>query len=267
MNEKLQYAAMLDIPVNTCTITYKPVKKRRFTKKRKPVSEDVKSALMNKINSEADLNNTDIAPAADGTVTDNAESKTAASETCISAPEKRAKGKKRFKISAVAIELAVIGALIATIAVTNAMYPASGLNAFFKSVFKGEETVATTDDRAYTEFKPVFAAEGGKGYLLDNGVATMSAAGSVYAPVDGKVEKIVFNEETGKYTVRISHSDAFSSEIAGLDFAYVVEGGTVYKNLPVGYAKESGSTTCFFDASGAVISNYEIVDNAVVWAA
>ena len=55
MNEKLQYASMLDIPVNTCTITYKPVKKRRFLKKRKSVSDDAKSALMNKINSETDF--------------------------------------------------------------------------------------------------------------------------------------------------------------------------------------------------------------------
>lgn len=263
MNEKLQYASMLDIPVNTCTITYKPVKKRRFLKKRKSVSDDAKSALMNKINSETDFGER----AEENLVNDEPVVETADAPEVVTATEKKEKSKKRFRISAVAIELAVIGALIATIAITNALYPASGLNAFFKSVFKGGETVAATDDRAYTEFSPVFAANDGKGYVLENGVATMPAAGSIYAAVDGKVEKITYNEETKKYSVRISHSDAFSSEISGLDFAYVVEGGTVYKNLPVGYAKESGSTTCFFGENGAVISDFEIVDNAVVWAA
>ena len=51
MNEKLQYAEMLEIPVNTCNITYKPPKKRKA--QRKTVDGDkVKAELMEKINSE-----------------------------------------------------------------------------------------------------------------------------------------------------------------------------------------------------------------------
>ena len=35
MNEKLQYATMLEIPVNTCNVTYTPIKRKKKSKKRK----------------------------------------------------------------------------------------------------------------------------------------------------------------------------------------------------------------------------------------
>ena len=58
MNEKLQYASMLEIPVQSCNISYKPIKKK--TKKKKAVQDDVKEKLLTKINNapdaEEDLN-------------------------------------------------------------------------------------------------------------------------------------------------------------------------------------------------------------------
>ena len=43
MNEKLQYAEMLEIPVNTCNITYQPTKKR--INKGKNFLEEIKEKL------------------------------------------------------------------------------------------------------------------------------------------------------------------------------------------------------------------------------
>ena len=54
MNEKLQYASMLEIPVNTCNVTYKPIKKRRLKRKKHPSSEEVKNELLKKVNAAAE---------------------------------------------------------------------------------------------------------------------------------------------------------------------------------------------------------------------
>ena len=52
MNEKLQYATMLEIPVNTCNVTFQPTKKRKTRRKKDVNPEAVKQQLMNKINAE-----------------------------------------------------------------------------------------------------------------------------------------------------------------------------------------------------------------------
>ena len=48
MNEKLEYAEMLEIPVNTCNITYKPSKNKN--KKKLVKLEEAKEKLLKKIN-------------------------------------------------------------------------------------------------------------------------------------------------------------------------------------------------------------------------
>ena len=50
MNEKLQYASMLEIPVSTCNVSVKPAKKRLFSKKKKVNHEQVKEQLVKKVN-------------------------------------------------------------------------------------------------------------------------------------------------------------------------------------------------------------------------
>ena len=52
MNEKLQYATMLEIPVSTCSITERSSGKKRRTHKKKVNHEQVKKQLMDKINGE-----------------------------------------------------------------------------------------------------------------------------------------------------------------------------------------------------------------------
>ena len=59
MNEKLQYAEMLEIPVNTCNITYKPPKKRKGRAKNVD-ADKVKAELVDKINMELDRADTGV---------------------------------------------------------------------------------------------------------------------------------------------------------------------------------------------------------------
>jgi hypothetical protein len=72
-------------------------------------------------------------------------------------------------------------------------------------------------------------------------------------------------EEDGLYTIEITHSENFKTVLSGLDFAYAGQGDNVFGNIPVGYMDGDGATMCFTDGSGTIISDYQLVDNSVVW--
>ncbi len=257
MNEKLTYASMLEIPESTCNITYKPIKKSRAKSKKKANSEQLKQQLVEKVNSEV---NTPELPE---------EQTTTEVERQIEALTGNVKPKKKKSKRSIIItaQLFAVGALAVTILLTSILNENSGLNNLFKGVFNSQPTqeVIAVDNRTYQDFKPVFTATENSAYSLVNGVATMSGKGSVYSVLDGTVTRVTKNDETGLFAVEVAHSDNFSTIVEGLDMTYVAEGSQVFAKIPLGYAKNSGSTTCFM-ADGAILSDFQIVDNAVIWA-
>jgi len=277
MNEKLQYATMLEIPVNTCNVTHQITKKKRNNKKKKVNPEEVKEALLTRINSQTEetfSSSQETGAMADSSSYGAYQSENQAeyysgndttnySETTDVYDGKERKEKKKFKFTVIGVQLAVIGVLIATIFLTNAFYADSGINVFFKSVFNGGNDVDTIDARTYEDFAPVISI--GDGVVdVSEGVISFDGKGSVYAPCDGTVSSIVLGEDE-KYTVEITHSDNFKSVLKGLDFAYALEGDTVFSNIPVGYYSGEGASMCFMSGEGTVISDYQIVDSSVVW--
>ncbi len=268
MNEKLQYATMLEMPFSTANVTVMPTKKKK--RKTKTVNpEAVKEQLIEKVNSEELEQNTvqDIKEErslVDDLQTEEYEMQTQSEINTASVKrlEKPSRAKK-FKISVIAVQFVVIGALIATILLTNAINPNSGINAFFKGAFSSTPS-EVVDERLHQEFAPVIALNESD-YVMENGVITLSKAGSIYSPCDGVITSVLATEN-GKYSVEIEYSKNFKSLLTGLDFVYGVEGGTVYSNIPVGYMSATGATMCFTGADGSVISGYQIVDNSVVWA-
>lgn len=257
---------MLEIPVNTCNITYKPVKKRKSRRKKSVAPEEVKQELLQKVNSAAAEDENPAEAVAEIAQAENAYAPVEKEQTAeAEIPRAETKKKRKFAISAVTVELVVIGALLAVIFLTNAFYPQSGINAFMHSVF-GEKTVEqTVDERLYGEFAPVVANVGDTVPVIENGTMTVAASGSVYAPCDGKIAALTA-DGNGKYTLEIAHSENFRSVIMGLDYAYANVGDTVYGNLPVGYVSGEEFKMCFTGEDGAVITDYEISDNTVVWA-
>lgn len=310
MNEKLQYATMLEIPVSTCSITEKHSdKKRRFYKK-KVDPERVKQQLMDKVNDgekqiihpidccspkletldteqvkideqstveniqtnlddgqeyfnqlndeQTDGQSQDLF-VQDGTSDDV--NKIENSVTVYSAPKK-----KKFKprISVIGVQLMVIGFLVATIFLTNAIYPDSGINVFLRGVFGVEES-KVVDERTFDQFAPVVAMGDNQGVTIADGVISYAGKGSVYAPCNGVVTAKT-SDELGKFTIEITHSSNFKSVLSGVDIAYVELDDLVYGNIPVGYLNADGATMCFTHGDGTVISNYQIVDGAVIWA-
>ena len=277
MNEKLQYATMLEIPVNTCNVTLKTGKKRKFGKKKVKNPDEVKEELMRKINSEpltesASVNETQPYDLGDKTQDDvlettqnlNDAQETESNEDNTVNISTAKKGKKRFGFSIVATQFVIIGVLVATIFLTNALYADSGINVFFRSVF-GTNQTEVVDSRTHDQFTPVLAVGDMTEITLDGGVMTFSGEGSVYAPCDGTVSAVA-QDGNGRYIIEITHSENFKSVISGIDYAYAGLNDTVYSNIPVGYVNADGATMCFKGADGAVISNYEIIDGSVVWA-
>lgn len=250
MNEKLQYASMIEIPVSTCNITYKPLKKR---KKKKAVSEDIKQEVIKKVNSELEDSNV---------VAEGQTESDIVAENSVRVYSVDDKKKHKFKLTAISVQIMIIGALIVTIFLTNAFNSNSGINTFFKGVF-GAEQVAETDSRNYSDFAPTVIA--GENTVIGNdGVITIEKAGSVYSVCNGTVKTVVLDENTQKYTVEVSHSDNFTSVYTGLDFAYATEGTTVYSNIPLGYASAQAEL-CFYSGD-AIITDYQIIEDTVVWA-
>ena len=259
MNEKLQYASMIEMPVNTCTVVHKPLKKQR---KKKPSQnpEEIKQLLLDKINLSSD----------EQVKEESVDSLQTIDNEIVTTPSvevykkgSRKKDKLNKKITIIGVQLAIIGILIAGIFLTNAFYAGSGLNVFLNGIFNNSPT-QKVDDRVYGEFAPVISITDGVDMVLADGVMTLSGEGSVYVWCDGKVSSIKKGED-GKFTLEITHSENFKSVLSGLDYAYADMLDQVYHNIPVGYI-DGQIEMCFTRGDGSIIADYEIVDNSVVWA-
>ena len=260
MNEKLQYATMLEIPVSTSSVSFAPIKKKRAKKKKNVNHEAIKEELVNKINTEEET----IFESANEVMENDILNDVTAEEFEQEPLEKEQKPK--FKFSVIGVQLCVVGLLIAAIFLTNAFYPDSGINVFMREVFGSEKTeVATTDDRLYNEFVPVIALSEGATAEAVDGVINLSGEGSIYAPCDGKISALTLGED-GKYTIEITHSENFKTVLSGIDYAYAGLDSEVFFNIPVGYTFEGDVQMCFMGEDGQTITNYELVDNSVVWA-
>ena len=268
MNEKLQYATMLEIPVNTANITFKPSKKRRKTKRKADNPEAVKEELLLKVNAESETENElaetdavlpqvsdeELSAVNEETIEENA-------EEYVSASVHKKRKKPLFKFSAITAEVIAVIALIATIFLTNAFYADSAINVFMRKVFSPSVS-QTAQELTYEDFSPVIKFNGAMS--VENGVISFTGSGSVYAPADGTVASVA-QEEDGTFTMTIAHSALFSSKISGLSYAYLNDGDSVYGNIPVGYVKDNGFTMCF-NSDGGLITDYTLENNAVLWA-
>lgn len=289
MNEKNQYLEMLEIPTNTCNLTFEKACKQSKKKKKKVDLDSLKESLVEKVNSseiavmedeksqDISFGNEELLISSDNlenqvvdehnlmleTNEEDLENEQDLIQTASISVEKRNK-KKKWRISTIGVQLSVICALVLTIFLTNVIYADSGINVFLRSVF-GTSNTAVVDNREFSEFKPVINVDEGSAITVNNGVMTISGTGSVYPSVDGKVTSIVKGDD-GLYSIEITHTSCFKSIISGLEHAYVGLDDSVYYNIPVGYVGDGEVSLCFLGADGSVISDYQVVDNSVIWA-
>ena len=254
MNEQLQYAEMIEVPVSTCNITYKP-KRKRFFKKDKRNAESVKDKLIDKINAEEtavaeEQEKNTLTESQVETLPDQAEGEKVETATI-------SKKRSKFAIGIVGIQVFAVICLVGVILVTNYLNPNSGIN----NLIKGSFAMVKTDNREYGEFS--LSLPSSAEITVDNGVMTIGS-GSVYTPCNGKVSSLIKNAD-GTFDMELTFSDNFKSVFNGLYYAYANVGEKVYKNVPIGYAK-SQVKFCFYDSQGDMITDYSIGNNSIVWA-
>lgn len=260
----MEYSKMLEIPVNTCDVIVKPYKRRK-----KNVIKDV----IEKVNSESGdviKNEETILPEKTENPAlikrffrkkGNNSKKKAVKSKSVRYAEKIKKQKPdepraNSKFDIVSVQVVAVFALVIGIILTNIFWEDSGINNLLKQVFKSGDV---KNSAAYTSFSPASPSRTDE-VTLDDGVMKV-AAGSVYSPCDGEIEKI--EEKNGKYTVTIRHSDSFTTTISGIEFAYAQTGEKVYSNVPIGYS--SGEMTVVMYNDNAAITSFKLSGDRILW--
>lgn len=268
MNEKMQYASMLELPVCTCNVSSATIKRKRNKKEKKKSKhngEQIKQEVLDMVNSEQDL--TEQSQEIENQVLpeqlleqNTIEQGSVEQESSSSVhPYKQ---KRKIKFSIVGVQLVIIGFLVGAILLTNALYADSGINVFLHGVFGTEQV--QVDSRTFDEFSPIISIGDNKGVNCENGIITYAGEGSVYAPCDGVVSGVI-ETENGKFEIEIKHSENFKTVISDVEHLYVGVGQKVYKTIPVGYLQPDGASMCFKNQAGKVLEDYQIVDSMVVW--
>ena len=229
MNDEIDYAEMLEIPVETVTVKRRERKKSREAAANADLGEQLISEVNGRME-EAESGE----PATEETFDPNfAESKQ------IERAQKPKKKRSWAKILLIG-EIAAVCALCAVIFLTNIFMTNSAINTFVRGLFEGE---AATDNREYSEFtlSPLVNDSVDVAITVsDTGIVSFTANCSVYSPASGTMHKVNGSKETG-YTIEIKHSEKFSTVISGLDTVYLAEGDYVRNNLPIGYTDGEGA--------------------------
>ena len=295
MNEEIEYAEMLEIPVSTVNVVHKKPRAR----KQKPaeVSPDLKESVIAKVNDsllENPVAETDGALKLDESVGvderidtvrlysnsdrdalrrdlfetgEFAQNEGGMYETnYIPRPETKAEKRTRILLTA---EFAAACALCGAIFLTNVFMPHSAINTFFRALGEPKQT-ETIDARTYADFtlSPIVSE-------LSNAEITVSPTGivsfmdecHVYPAADGKITDVTQNTD-GKYTVKIAHSNSFTGVIGGLDSVYYQVGEEVKANLPLGFTGGETEVQVTMYQSGELLNCFELTDeNCLVWTA
>ena len=246
MDEELSYAEMLEIPVETVTVSRK--EKRRKTQES---DNDLKEKVVEKVNDRMQ----------------DAYDPLYAESTPIEREEKPVSAKNKGAKRLLFAEFAAVCALCAAIFLTNIFVPSSAINTFVRSLFHGNGETAT-DTRTYHDFtlSPIVNDfEEVELAVSDTGVLSFTAACSVYPPCEGTLISLNGDAESG-YTLELKHSDSFSTIISGLDNVYYTVGQTVKSNVPLAYSDGEGSVRVMFYSEGSLLTNYTVAENTLAWA-
>lgn len=242
MNEELEYAEMLEIPVETVTV-------KRREKRRRAHEDDLSDQLVEQVNDRME-------EAQDPAF---AESKPIETEVRT---ERRPKLARRLIVG----EFIAVCVLCAVIFLTNIFLTDSAINTFVRGLFHGSGAAAT-DNRKYSDFSlssVVSEYTDAEITVSETGVLSFTAQCSVYSPCDGTVSALNGNDESG-YTLQIKHSENFTTIMSGLSAVYCAQGDTVYSNLPIAYSNGENSVRVMFYSGDTLLNCYTVGENGIAW--
>lgn len=256
MDDEIDYAEMLEIPVETVTVRKRESRKPRHEAQNGDLSEQLVAEVnerMEGADGEAS------APEAEASDPNFAESKQ------IERSEKPKKAKKPWAKKLLIGELAAVVGLCAVIFFTNIFMTNSAINTFVRGLFQGE--TSTVDTREYSDFKlsPVVNDNVDTALTVsETGVLSFTAKCSVYSPASGTIKKVNGSKDTG-YTVEVKHSEKFSTIISGLDTVYLAEGDKVMSTIPVGYTDGEGAVNVMMYSGDTLLNCFSAEDNKLAW--
>ncbi len=166
---------------------------------------------------------------------------------------------------ALGIEFGAACALCGAIFLTNVFMPTSAINTFFRAIGTPQETPTV---RPYTDFtlsSVVSELSDAKLTLSDSGVLSFTDECCVYPAADGKVSEIVKGDD-GLYTLKISHTDTFTGIIDGLDVVYYAVGDEVKANVPVGFSDGESEVQVTMYSEGTLLNCFQLTEeNCLAW--
>ena len=255
MDNSLEYAKMIEIPVKTCEYSFK--RKPLFLRKKKLINavnrqlQEDKSALISGENNE-EMNNAQ----EEVFKSDN--------NSCDTLPaiydEKLAMREKR-KNTIISAQVVAIFALISAIILTNVFWENSAMNTLFRSVFYSDIHDAN-DERDYNDFTLTLPIASEDGVSIVDGAISVKGEYSLYPVCDGVVSKVE-RASDGTYTLTLKHSESFLSVIEGLDLVYFTVGEEINRHLPVGFVKNIAKVYLYNGEN--LLTNYAAIENSIIF--
>ena len=254
MNEEIEYAEMLEIPVSTVNVIRKS-KKRAETQDAEQKTSTAPYAVYSSQFFDGESSGE----------TENDDSRYENNEGSMLEAQESFDKKHILGQRILKAEFSLSCALCLGIFLTNVWVKDSAINTFFRSLTPKTQT---TDSRKYTDFRlSSILGEGSDAEmtLSPTGILTFVDEGCVYPTTDGTVSSVVKGDD-GKYTVQIAHTDSFSGVIVGLDYVYYEVGQAVKHNVPIGYSKGENEVQVTMYSDGNLLNCFAVSeDNSLSW--
>lgn len=295
MNEEIEYAEMLEIPVSTVNVVKKPRKRKKTTPSEEtlPQKNALKESVIAQVNERLDDTPTledlplaseneggrlDFDPIPDRIDTvrlystdekrrfaDEFDTQNSENEGGRYALNKHYTPKSVRRV--LGVEFALSCALCGAIFLTNVFMPSSAVNTFFRALTDTSKGTQT-DTRTYTDFElsPVVSENSDAELTLSpTGVLTFTDECHVYPSASGKISDLSKTAD-GLYVMKIGYSDTFTGVISGLTSAYYAIGDEVKANVPVGYSDGEKAVQFTMYSSGELLNCFQLTDeNCLAW--
>lgn len=254
MNEELDYAEMLEIPVSTVNVVkkksifkHKPFFAPKEKQQEAPATDELKDLVVDSVNERVGAY----------TYTEDL--------TEPAKPEKKSKFFGKDKGSKIILtELIAVCVLAAAIFLTNIFMPNSAINTFIGSLTgNGQKTEPEPTYNEITLSSVVSEKSDAVVNVSESGVLSFTAKGSVYPVCAGKVASVTKDGET--YTVEIAHTSTFTSVITGLTDVYSAKGTSVQGNIPFAYSDGEQEVRVSMYDNGTLLNCYTLSGVVPVW--
>ena len=243
MDQQLEYAQMLEVPVSTVSVV---IKKPFFNMKAKG-EDDLKEQVVDSVNERMG----DSVYPEDLTVPPKQETKSAFAATLADRSGR-----------VLVIEVAAACLLAIGIFLTNVFMPGSAINSFIAGI-SAEQPV----EASYTEFElfPVISElSDAEVSVSESGVITFTGEGAVYPVADGTIASVTTLSD-GTYSAEVAHTSVFRSIVSGLTDVYYSVGDRVAGNIPVGYSDGGAQISVTMYNDGELLDCYTLSGALPVW--